>query len=493
MINRLRKQENRAPTPAEIAAVTQQAAANSQALAGHGRKAHGRQLEAPTNRRAQQRSDDQQDAIARTIQMKRRDESRPATADDRPGLPDGVKSAVENLSGMSLDGVKVHYSSPEPAQLDALAFTQANDIHLGPGQERHLAHEAWHVVQQAKGRVKPTMQLKGGVQANDQQALEDEADAMGAAAMRRATERQGRRAAKSAAVRPLAEAPKLATASPSSQSPLQRYKIHGEERTISAVQMDEFDRRRKEEREQELTGRGFTMRAANAPERVLAYQPGPVMRGAMDLARSRFDTSGVDPQHQDPVERAISGGTGSSALNDVSMRVGMHLFGRMLRNVGRLRQDNWVRDLANIGGNPYSRPFTPRADPTRATDAESATLRIRTNAGVAPHYNHEENSVSLMMPEQMDQTGHELQHALDHLSGELDLSLPSHRLASEHNAFTRQHSVSSRLTGRPPANFEGRSPEQMARSYEGKESYPGTLDESQKAVEEWRKKRDKEK
>ena len=50
------------------------------------------------------------------------------------------------------------------------------------GQERHLPHEAWHVVQQAQGRVKPTMQLQDGVPVNDDQGLEHEADAMGARA-----------------------------------------------------------------------------------------------------------------------------------------------------------------------------------------------------------------------------------------------------------------------------------------------------------------------
>lgn len=35
-------------------------------------------------------------------------------------------------------------------------------IHVAAGQEQHLPHEAWHVVRQAQGRVKPTMQMAGG-------------------------------------------------------------------------------------------------------------------------------------------------------------------------------------------------------------------------------------------------------------------------------------------------------------------------------------------
>jgi hypothetical protein len=78
------------------------------------------------------------------------------------GMPDGLKSGLENLSGYSLDEVKVHYNSDKPSQLQALAYTQGTDIHVAPGQEQHLPHEGWHVVQQMQGRVQPTMQIKEG-------------------------------------------------------------------------------------------------------------------------------------------------------------------------------------------------------------------------------------------------------------------------------------------------------------------------------------------
>jgi hypothetical protein len=103
---------------------------------------------------------------------------------NRTGLPDTLKNGVEALSGVSLDQVKVHYNSPRPAQLQALAYAQGRDIYLAPGQERHLPHEAWHAAQQASGRVRATMQMKSGVALNDDQRLEQEADAMGQAAMR---------------------------------------------------------------------------------------------------------------------------------------------------------------------------------------------------------------------------------------------------------------------------------------------------------------------
>lgn len=99
------------------------------------------------------------------------------------GLPDSLKAGMEKLSSYSLDDVNVHYNSDKPAQLQAHAYAQGTEIHLGPGQEKHLPHEAWHVVQQKQGRVKPTMQMKGFVNVNDDQFLENEADVMGAKAM----------------------------------------------------------------------------------------------------------------------------------------------------------------------------------------------------------------------------------------------------------------------------------------------------------------------
>jgi hypothetical protein len=99
--------------------------------------------------------------------------------DNNTGLPGQLKSGIESLSGMSMDHVRVHYNSAKPAQLQAHAYAQGNEIHVGPGQERHLPHEAWHVVQQAQGRVKPTLQMKGGAPINDDVGLEREADVMG--------------------------------------------------------------------------------------------------------------------------------------------------------------------------------------------------------------------------------------------------------------------------------------------------------------------------
>jgi len=137
------------------------------------------------------------DASPRTTQLKGLQD----TADDSPqaerarqrqtvartenhhGLPRNLKAGIENLSGMDMSDVTVHRNSSRPAQLQARAYAQGTAIHLAPGQDAHLPHEAWHVVQQKQGRVRPTRQI-GSVGINDAPTLEGEADTMGAQALR---------------------------------------------------------------------------------------------------------------------------------------------------------------------------------------------------------------------------------------------------------------------------------------------------------------------
>ena len=124
--------------------------------------------------------------VKKIAQLQKVANGRSAPIQQKPnntGLPDNLKSGIENLSGYSMDDVKVHENSDKPAQLQAHAYAEGTDIHLGPGQEKHLPHEAWHVVQQKQGRVQPTRQLKGKVAINDDQGLEKEADLMGQKAL----------------------------------------------------------------------------------------------------------------------------------------------------------------------------------------------------------------------------------------------------------------------------------------------------------------------
>ncbi len=111
----------------------------------------------------------QKEKVSRTIQQQKRNQT---------GMPDRLKAGIEQLSGLSMDDVRVHYNSDKPATVQALAYTQGTDIHIAPGQERHLPHEAWHVAQQMEGRVQPTTSVSG-MPVNDNRDLEHEADVMG--------------------------------------------------------------------------------------------------------------------------------------------------------------------------------------------------------------------------------------------------------------------------------------------------------------------------
>lgn len=97
---------------------------------------------------------------------------------NRTGLPDKLKAGIEHLSGLVMDDVRVHYDSTKPAQLQAFAYTQGTEIYVAPGQEKHLPHEAWHVVQQKQRRVPVRIQTHG-VRINNDNALEREADRLG--------------------------------------------------------------------------------------------------------------------------------------------------------------------------------------------------------------------------------------------------------------------------------------------------------------------------
>lgn len=99
------------------------------------------------------------------------------------GIPEGMKQKYESISGFSFSDVQVHYNSHKPAQLQALAYTQGNDVYMAPGQERHLEHELGHVVQQKAGMVTATTSI-GGMAVNDDPELERQADRIGRPARR---------------------------------------------------------------------------------------------------------------------------------------------------------------------------------------------------------------------------------------------------------------------------------------------------------------------
>jgi hypothetical protein len=140
--------------------------AKQQGLRTHAALTHPMQLRVDESPRQRSQS-------KRLTQLQERPAGRAAN-----GLPPVLRAGIESLSGMDMRDVTVHRNSSKPAQLNAHAYTQGNQIHLGPGQDRHLPHEAWHVVQQKAGRVSPTAQV-AGVAINDSSSLEREADVMG--------------------------------------------------------------------------------------------------------------------------------------------------------------------------------------------------------------------------------------------------------------------------------------------------------------------------
>lgn len=101
-------------------------------------------------------------------------------------LPEEVQGHMESSFGTSFADVNIHTDSQEATNVNALAFTQGNNIHFAPGQfkpntsagKELIGHELTHVVQQRAGKVQPTTSVNGKA-VNDDTGLEAEADQMG--------------------------------------------------------------------------------------------------------------------------------------------------------------------------------------------------------------------------------------------------------------------------------------------------------------------------
>ena len=102
------------------------------------------------------------------------------------GIPEDVHSKLTATMGTDFSNVNVHTNSNQATQLNALAYTQGNDVHFAPGQfkpntsqgQQLIGHEFAHVVQQAEGKVKPTVEVNG-MPVNDDVGLESDADRIG--------------------------------------------------------------------------------------------------------------------------------------------------------------------------------------------------------------------------------------------------------------------------------------------------------------------------
>ena len=114
----------------------------------------------------------------------------PASGTSSTGMPAPVQAKMEDAFGFDFSAVRIH-QGPQADALGAQAFTQGTDVHFAPGKyapedpagQALLGHELAHVVQQSQGRVAATTQAKG-VDVNDDDGLEREADLAGAAAAR---------------------------------------------------------------------------------------------------------------------------------------------------------------------------------------------------------------------------------------------------------------------------------------------------------------------
>ena len=128
----------------------------------------------------------QQSPVLAGVDQKPLQQKPTETDENRTGMPDSVKSRMEDTFATDFSDVRVHPNSGKASKARALAYTQGSDVHFAPGQfkpessagQQLLGHELAHVVQQAQGRVKPTGEVTG-LPVNDSPDLENEADRLG--------------------------------------------------------------------------------------------------------------------------------------------------------------------------------------------------------------------------------------------------------------------------------------------------------------------------
>lgn len=127
------------------------------------------------------------------------DASKANPASDRPiekkaneNLPKVLQSNIEASFGQDFSDVDIQKNSQKALELNALAFTQGENIHFAPGQfnpasetgRNLIGHEFTHIAQQRSGVVKPTRVMAKGLAVNENKGLESEADQMGKKAAR---------------------------------------------------------------------------------------------------------------------------------------------------------------------------------------------------------------------------------------------------------------------------------------------------------------------
>lgn len=105
-------------------------------------------------------------------------EQYPVQREEKPhntGLPDNLKTVIEDLSGYNTGEAKGHSNSDRPARSPTLAYTHATHMQTVPGQEKYLSHKLGQVIQQMKGPVSSPVSLTD-IPVKDDSRFEKEAD-----------------------------------------------------------------------------------------------------------------------------------------------------------------------------------------------------------------------------------------------------------------------------------------------------------------------------
>ncbi|WP_293988043.1 DUF4157 domain-containing protein [Sphingomonas sp.] len=222
----------------------------------------------------------------------------PSAGRNRTGLPDRLKRGVELLGGVSLDDVKVHYRSAAPAGIGARAFARGREIHVAPGEEASLPHEAWHLVQQAHGRVRATTRLDGTA-INDDRTLEREADMMGRRAWHAGV---GAPAAAAVTAEPAPAAP----AAIAQRDPLDDLMMKHPDVAAHIFSHLSFG---------DLGNMAAVSKRANKIADQTRVQGGPVTRAALNAHMSKFRLTGLHGASSNDADSLVGGVTTGHASN----------------------------------------------------------------------------------------------------------------------------------------------------------------------------------
>ena len=193
----------------------------------------------------------------------------------------------------------------------------------------------------------------------------------------------------------------------------------------------------------------------------------------------QLQSSAIDWQ---PGTASLARPSGSDHFELLKGRVGDAGLERMFER-GR-----WVKTKLDPFGDG-AHPDAPRPEKLLRIRAEQGKYsKTKVKPGIDKnYYDPKANEIALIDPNRVPYAAHEMRHAYDHLHRKLDLGAPEQRLKAEVNAYGSQLQTARELG--QDAGLSGRTAQQQARTYEGKPGYPGTLESSERAVDDWRKKR----